>query len=382
MRQKRVEYGLVSIIVNNYNYDRFLKQAINSALNQTYKETEVIVVDDGSTDNSRDIITQYGDLIIPVLKENGGQASAFNAGFEKSKGQFILFLDSDDILLRTAIEVAIRSIGNRNTVKVHWRLWGIDEFGKNMGRLYPNQALGVGDLSEHVIYHGPNSYVSPPTSGNFWTRSFLEEVFPVLECGDKHGADAYLSVLAPLYGNIDSTPEPQSYYRLHSKNFSGYSVLDRITHDLRRYEHYCRIMSEHLQRMGISIDPEIWKGPNTVYAWMDGVRVGTEEVKSLVSAGDTFILVDDAQWGYGNVIDNRRCIPFLERNGHYWGPPPDDETAVKELERLRLCGAKFMVFASPAFWWLEFYQGLQRHLQSNFLCTMVNDRVIVFDLQS
>ncbi len=62
----------VSIIINNYNYGRFLKEAIDSALNQTYSNTEVIVVDDGSTDNSHEIIAEYGKQIIPILKENRG----------------------------------------------------------------------------------------------------------------------------------------------------------------------------------------------------------------------------------------------------------------------------------------------------------------------
>jgi glycosyltransferase involved in cell wall biosynthesis len=57
----------------NYNYGSFYKQAIDSALDQTYLHTEVIAVDDGSTDNSQEIITSYGNRIIPVLKENGGR---------------------------------------------------------------------------------------------------------------------------------------------------------------------------------------------------------------------------------------------------------------------------------------------------------------------
>ncbi len=73
-----------SIIVNNYNYGRFLQESIDSALSQTYSNVEVIVVDDGSADNSRVIIECYGDRIIPVLKKNGGQASAFNTGLAES----------------------------------------------------------------------------------------------------------------------------------------------------------------------------------------------------------------------------------------------------------------------------------------------------------
>ncbi|MEO0539633.1 MAG: glycosyltransferase family 2 protein [Cyanobacteria bacterium P01_A01_bin.105] len=86
----------VSILINNYNYGQFLGAAIDSALNQTLPASEVIVVDDGSTDGSAQVIQQYGDQIVPVLKANGGQASAFNEGFAASTGDVICFLDADD----------------------------------------------------------------------------------------------------------------------------------------------------------------------------------------------------------------------------------------------------------------------------------------------
>ena len=87
---------LVSVIIGNYNYGRFISEAIESALNQTYKNFELIVVDDGSTDNSREIIESYGDKLTAIFQENGGQGRAFNAGFAVSKGEIICFLDSDD----------------------------------------------------------------------------------------------------------------------------------------------------------------------------------------------------------------------------------------------------------------------------------------------
>ena len=77
---------LASIIINNYNYGRYLPKAIDSALAQSYPHTEILVVDDGSSDDSRTVIASYGDRIIPVLKQNGGQASALNAGFAASRG--------------------------------------------------------------------------------------------------------------------------------------------------------------------------------------------------------------------------------------------------------------------------------------------------------
>lgn len=106
----------------------------------------------------------------------------------------------------------------------------------------------------------------------------------------------------------------------------------------------------------------------------------TQEIVSLVPAHETFILVDDGALETASLIAPRRCIPFLERDGAYWGRPADDETAIHELNRLRLCGAKYMVFAWPALWWLNHYSGLRSHLQSRFDCVRKNDNMIAFDL--
>src|SRR6201988_707109 len=95
---------LVTILINNYNYSRFLPYAIDSALAQTYRNIEVIVVDDGSTDNSREVLAKYAGRVIAVQKENGGQPTAFNAGFAASKGDIICFLDADDLFLLEKIQ--------------------------------------------------------------------------------------------------------------------------------------------------------------------------------------------------------------------------------------------------------------------------------------
>ncbi len=95
---------LVSVLIDNYNYGRFIGEAIDSALNQTYPNVEVIVVDDGSTDNSREVIASFGDRIIPVLQENGGQTSALNAGFAASSGEWIHLLDSDDLFKANKVQ--------------------------------------------------------------------------------------------------------------------------------------------------------------------------------------------------------------------------------------------------------------------------------------
>src|ERR687892_2224498 len=87
---KDAESATISIVVVSHNYERFLAKAVESALAQTHHLTEVIVVDDGSTDDSRAVIGRYRDRVVTVLKENGGQASAFNAGFKHASGSAVI----------------------------------------------------------------------------------------------------------------------------------------------------------------------------------------------------------------------------------------------------------------------------------------------------
>jgi hypothetical protein len=118
--------------------------------------------------------------------------------------------------------------------------------------------------------------------------------------------------------------------------------------------------------------------------WSEMSRLGRvrQEITALIGPKDTFILVDQDEWGTEEPIRSRRPVPFLERGGEYWGSPPDDATAVRELERLRSAGASFMVFGWPAFWWLDYYAGLREHLRSNYRCVLRDELLIVFDLRS
>lgn len=105
-----------------------------------------------------------------------------------------------------------------------------------------------------------------------------------------------------------------------------------------------------------------------------------QEIGALIAPGETIILVEEAQWGT-KCLPGRHVLPFLERNGEYWGPPPDDETAVSELQRLHQAGANFIAFGWPAFWWLDYYKEFHQYLRSSFRCLVDNERVLVFDLR-
>jgi hypothetical protein len=132
------------------------------------------------------------------------------------------------------------------------------------------------------------------------------------------------------------------------------------------------------------LDPEIQRQRGESFEaqqkWEERLQSAAEELERLVSDGERLILVDDAQLAYR--FRDQQSIPFLERGGQYWGPPPNDEVAIQEFERLRCSGASFLVFAWPAFWWLEYYGGFRTYLQSNFRCLAENNRLVAFDLRS
>jgi glycosyltransferase involved in cell wall biosynthesis len=218
---------LVSIVIDNYNYARFLPYAIDSALQQTYRNIEVIVVDDGSTDGSREIIASYEDRIIPVLKPNGGQASAFNAGFARSRGHVVIFLDADDVLLPATIACVVKAmVDNPDVAKVQYRMHVIDETGAQTGEIKPpeHRTLRSGDLRRHFVTF-PDDMTWMATSGNAFSARVLTEILPIPEEVYVLGADWYLSHITPLFGPVMSLDMVGAYYRMHGANNYEVSAL-------------------------------------------------------------------------------------------------------------------------------------------------------------
>ena len=212
---------LVSIVINNYNYERFLARCIDSALSQTYAKTEVIVVDDGSTDSSREVIERYRGRIVPIHKSNGGQASALNQGFEHAQGDFLVFLDSDDELLPSALERVVEAFGqNENISHVLFRLRVVDAENRPTGALLPPSRLQLpgGNIRNQLVRN--RTYTHPPTSGNVFRKSAIAEIMPIPEPVFRKGAAAYLVYTAGIVGELRSIDEPLGLYRIHNTNVS------------------------------------------------------------------------------------------------------------------------------------------------------------------
>jgi glycosyltransferase involved in cell wall biosynthesis len=242
---------LASIIINNYNYARFLKVAVDSALAQTYPRVEVIVVDDGSTDNSRAVIESYGDRIKAVFKPNGGQPSAINAGFRVSTGELVANLDSDDVYSPDAI-AKIVDAWTATTVKAHFPLRVINSEGQDIGTLNPRARLASGNVARLLLEKG--KYISAPSSGNVYSRSVLEKILPIPEDAWDH-FDCYLETLAPFYGDVIAFEEPLGSYRVHDQNMSGMKGLNRRRLELliEHNEKQSKLLRDFCYRKGLPL---------------------------------------------------------------------------------------------------------------------------------
>jgi glycosyltransferase involved in cell wall biosynthesis len=375
-----IEDPLVSIIICNYNYGRFLGEAIESALSQTYQNIEVIVVDDGSTDDSSSVISSFNGRITSVLKNNGGQASAFNAGFAVSNGEIIIFLDSDDTLLPEAVENAVPFFADEPVVKVHWPLWKTNTEGVKTGDMAPFNELPEGDLLSAVIKYGPEhwgaSENSPLPSGHAWSRKLLNILLPMPEEEFRTGADYYLIVLAPIYGVVKRINEPQATYRMHGGNDTKQDLLNYIKKFLRWFDYSCALITDHLKAKGVDVDPDLWPR-NT---WLHKVNHVLMLITSAVPVNTNYVLIDGEQLGLIPEIDGRRKIPFLENEGIYWGIPANDEEAISEIQKHKDAAVKHLFIAWTAFWYFETYAEFHQYLFQNYRLCSKDELLISFSI--
>jgi glycosyltransferase involved in cell wall biosynthesis len=202
---------LVTVLINNYNYGRFLREAIDSALNQTYQNVEVIVVDDGSTDESRRIINSYGSRITSVLKENRGQASAFNAGFAASRGEIICMLDADDFFYPHKVERVIPYCQPGSMLYHRLRIAASTE-------IIPPAIAPYVDYYRHAQHYGFVPYMASPTSGLVIRRDLALSLTPLPTEHVRFSADDFVVRGAALLGRVVGIPDVLASYRVHGKN--------------------------------------------------------------------------------------------------------------------------------------------------------------------
>jgi glycosyltransferase involved in cell wall biosynthesis len=210
---------LVSVIIDNYNYARFLPQAIESVLSQTYQNFELIVVDDGSTDNSREIIESYGKQLIAIFQENAGQGEAFNNGIARSKGEIVCFLDADDYFREDKLaKVVAGFLSHPNWVQISHCWTSVNREGLPTG--CGSTILSQGDVRHLLLRWG--RYAMAISSGLAYRRAVLQKVLPI-PTKRTEAADTFLTVAIPFHGEVGCINEPLMFYRMHGSNRQAHS---------------------------------------------------------------------------------------------------------------------------------------------------------------
>ena len=258
----------VSIIVPCYNGERYVDRCLNSILNQEYSNIEVIVINDGSIDNSEVKIKKYiklfnnkGYELIYVKKENGGVGSAIKCGLDRVKGEFFMLLDIDDFIFENAVKEMVSFLQEKNYKIVRSNGYYVNEvdIDEIQGEFIVNKDEKINeDIFEDIIYYKTNNW-----AGSYMVRT--EEYMDITKSIDyyesKHGQN--LQILLPMTyknkcGFID---KPLMKY---IKNSGSYTDVKSFEETINMYENFKNIRVEILKRMNIN-NKEYYKNLELMY---------------------------------------------------------------------------------------------------------------------
>jgi glycosyltransferase involved in cell wall biosynthesis len=222
----------VTVLIDTYNYGQYIEEAVGSVLAQDFpvQEREILVVDDGSTDDTPERLRKFGDAITCLRKENGGQASAFNFALQRARGKFVAFLDADDYWLPGKLQRIVEEFERHPDAGMVYH-----SFRQLNAREGVFQDGGLPLLSGFLPSNTKDllSYVLYPTSFLAFRRSALELLLPIPEALTIQ-ADAHLSGLIVFVAPIVAVPDFLAVYRVHGTNlFADQSESCRLRRDLR-----------------------------------------------------------------------------------------------------------------------------------------------------
>jgi glycosyltransferase involved in cell wall biosynthesis len=223
---------LVSVIIPTYNRAHYVTETIQSVLDQSYQDFEIIVVDDGSTDNTREVIASFKEPRLKYLfQENQGVCAARNNGINASEGEYIKFLDSDDVLLKNALEKQVQVLDGHPDVGLsHGRAYPMDERGHVfVVHKYKHKNIKTG------VYQGINEISNFLRYGNYFNptltivrRSAIIEVGLFNPAFSSGSEDFELWVRLSKKYAVSYIAEPIAACRLHSSSISASRDLDEM----------------------------------------------------------------------------------------------------------------------------------------------------------
>jgi glycosyltransferase involved in cell wall biosynthesis len=231
---------LVSVLIDTYNQEHFLEQAIESVLAQglSPSELEILVVDDGSTDNTAALAAKFAPRVRYMCKKNGGQASAFNAGIPELHGEFIAFLDADDWWAKNKLSAVLGVFKNDPSIgtvgHAYYRCYDESKPGDDLTEIVaPAKSTRVTLSSSEGARHADPLRVFFATSRLAVRKTILDRVPPI---PDEliFSADAFILTLMLALADAHVLAEPLCFYRQHAENLYSFRSAD-LAKERRRY---------------------------------------------------------------------------------------------------------------------------------------------------
>jgi glycosyltransferase involved in cell wall biosynthesis len=207
---------LVSVVIDTHNHERFIEQAVVSAIEQDFpaEDFEILVVDDGSADGTAKIVRKFEPRVRLLQKQNGGQASAMNFGFAQAKGDLIAFLDGDDVWLHNKLSRVVEEFKNHSEAAMVYHQFSFWD-SRTGGEWEAGWTMVSGDIvADRRKLRG---YGAVPTSSLAFRRAALDRMMPIPEAL-VFMADAFLIATVIFLGPVSAIPESLAKNRVHGEN--------------------------------------------------------------------------------------------------------------------------------------------------------------------
>lgn len=241
----------VSVLIDNHNYGRFLGEAIDSVLAQGLPESEleVVVVDDGSTDDSREVVASYGGRVRGVFQPRSGQTAAINRGFAESKGAFVFLLDSDDVWLPGKLAKVLPLFDDPKVGAVQHFLQDADARLQPLPRRFPKWPARYA-LDDLVAGRTELTAVS----GLGFRREALAQALP-LPTEMFFYLDDWMVARTLFDYEVANVPEALALRRIHGANWyaDNYHDARKIEGDLKHRAIYRRALDRWLAERGLRL---------------------------------------------------------------------------------------------------------------------------------
>lgn len=420
----------VSIGLPVYDGQNFLEPAIRSLLDQTYRDFELIISDNASTDRTPEICRAHAERDARVRYSrnatNIGAAPNYNRVFEQARGRYFKWAAHDDVCRPDFLRRCVQALeSDPGAVLAFTRTATIDERDQVIKEWEARPAFAAGSPQQRF-----REALRPRETHPIWGLMRVEVLRRTPLFGSYPGHDLPLLAELALLGRFHEIPEVLFLQREHrGRSVRRYDFRNPhravVWYDPSKAGRLIfprwRLLAEYaaaIRRAPLRAGERLrcWR---ELLPWLRGsaaallgdliwamgripglgkpMRAGYRRVvhaleqarlrrvargiRAVTDDRDVVLLVGDC-WFESEKFLRRKTLPFLERGGRYFGAPADDETAIRELERMRREGATHMVFAWPSFWWLDHYTKLGEYLRSHFHTVLEDRRVVAFELHA